>query len=185
MKIDRAKVKERMNEVRAFLVREKLLQSGGTISGEWLKFLTARYNLTEKNIRAAIALEAASQGIMVEVKRSLNREEDDLQQRCIEWFDRTHANKELLHHSPNEGERKVYAGARNKAMGTRAGRPDLEYNIARGGYHGLFIELKTASGRLSQEQRANFAALQKQGYRCEIVRTEECFKKLITEYENS
>lgn len=184
MKQNREQAKEKILSARRFIASEKLFNTG-TISGEWLSFVMKRFGLSEKDAKAAFELEAAAQGVTVTVKRNVSHNEDSLQEECVKWFDSTHPQtKELLHHSPNEGQRKVYTGARNKALGTRAGRPDLEYNLARGIFHGLFIELKTDSGRLSKEQSETIALLRAQGYKCEVARSKEEFTKLITEYEN-
>lgn len=45
-------------------------------------------------------------------------------------------------HIANEGKRSARNGAALKRMGLRKGFPDLFFPYARGGYHGLFIELK-------------------------------------------
>lgn len=48
----------------------------------------------------------------------------------------------LLYHVPNGGSRKKSEAGRFKAEGVKAGVPDLCLPVARGGYHGLYIELK-------------------------------------------
>lgn len=40
-----------------------------------------------------------------------------------------------------------------KASGMNAGFPDLELPAARHGYHGLYIEMKSEKGRLSEDQK--------------------------------
>lgn len=71
----------------------------------------------------------------------------------------------LLFHIPNGGERKKSEAARFKAEGVKPGVPDLFLPVARGPYHGLFIELKRQKGgRLSEAQRRWLDALRKQGY---------------------
>ena len=76
----------------------------------------------------------------------------------------------LLHHIPNGGSRKGGAieGAHLKAQGVRAGLPDLCLPVARGGYHGLYLELKAPGGRLQDTQRKWIDALTAQGYRAEV-----------------
>lgn len=71
----------------------------------------------------------------------------------------------LLTHIANEGKRSPAAGAMLKRIGLRPGFPDLMLPVARGGYHGLFIELKiTDGGRVSDAQREWLRALNRQGY---------------------
>lgn len=109
--------------------------------------------------------------------------EDNVQRSCVQWFSlqwREYAG--LLHHSPNGGKRNAIEAAKFKAMGVRAGFPDLILCIARQGYHGLFIELKTAKGRQSDNQKYYEYVLEEQGYRYEVVRSLEDFRNLINEY---
>jgi len=40
--------------------------------------------------------------------------------------------------------------------------------VARGGFHGLYIELKVKGGRVSKEQRWWIEKLREQGYRVEV-----------------
>lgn len=91
----------------------------------------------------------------------------------IEWAQR-HEGKypELwgLHSSLNgiyiPGPRKVVYRIINhmKAEGMKKGVPDLFLPVARRGYHGLFIEEKTDSGALSQEQKDFLQFANEQGY---------------------
>lgn len=53
-------------------------------------------------------------------------------------------------------------------MGTKAGFPDLFLCIARGGYHGLFIELKTVKGKPTALQQTWLNRLNKQGYKAVV-----------------
>ena len=55
--------------------------------------------------------------------------------------------------------------AKMKAEGMEKGVPDLFFPIVRNGFHGLFIELKTKTGRLSPEQKEWLKTLSENGYR--------------------
>lgn len=56
-----------------------------------------------------------------------------------------------------------------KLMGYTPGTPDLFFPIKGKCYNGLFIEMKTAKGRLSEEQKLVICSLQENGYYVEVV----------------
>jgi hypothetical protein len=60
--------------------------------------------------------------------------------------------KRFIIHIPNEGKRSLRYGKSLKDMGMRAGVFDLFIIMARHGYHGAWIELKSRKGKLSEEQ---------------------------------
>ena len=71
----------------------------------------------------------------------------------------------LLFHIPNGGKRYAATAKRLKAEGVKAGVPDLFLPVARGGEHGLFIELKKEHGNKATEKQNEWLdALRKQGY---------------------
>lgn len=113
-------------------------------------------------------------------KRALHSQEEEEQQiMVIQWATlkryKGQPLNEFIHHSPNGGKREIKTdakgnrycptGAKLKAMGTRAGFPDLIIYIARGEYHGLYIEMKAKSGSLTREQKAYQALLEGEGYK--------------------
>lgn len=100
--------------------------------------------------------------------------EAEEQAAVIEWAT-AHAARlpgvDAIFHVPNGEERSKAAGARLKAQGVRPGIPDLCIPVARGGYHGLWIELKRAdrSNGPTQAQRAWMERLQHEGYYCVLA----------------
>lgn len=70
----------------------------------------------------------------------------------------------LLFHIPNGGSRHPAEAAHLKAQGVKAGVPDLFLPVPRGGYHGLFVEMKTRDGKISEAQRRWLHDLKDQGY---------------------
>ena len=69
----------------------------------------------------------------------------------------------LLFHIPNGGRRDPIEAKHLKDQGVKKGVPDLCLPVAGGGYHALYIELKTEKGRTSKEQEWWLAELCRQG----------------------
>lgn len=111
--------------------------------------------------------------------------EESIQMQCVQWMQWQYPDiAMLLHHSPNGGKRNAREGARFKAMGTRAGFPDLALYIANSHYHALFIELKTDKGRQTDTQKQWQERLTSQGYQYSVCRNFEQFVNIITDYLN-
>lgn len=71
----------------------------------------------------------------------------------------------LMYHIPNGGSRNKAEAGRLKAQGVKPGLPDICLPVARGKYHGLYIELKRVTGgRTSKDQREWIKLLLDQGY---------------------
>lgn len=51
-----------------------------------------------------------------------------------------------------------------KAEGLRPGVSDLFLPVARHGYHGMFVEMKTLTGKPSENQKEFIVAVEAQGY---------------------
>lgn len=83
---------------------------------------------------------------------------------------------------PNGGHRAKRTAAAMKAEGAKAGVPDYLLPVARGGHPGLAIELKTATGRPSPEQRAWLAHLEAQGWRAVVARGWEQAWDVVRDY---
>ena len=89
----------------------------------------------------------------------------------------------LLFHIPNEGKRTKATGGKMVAEGLKSGVPDLFLPVARGCFHGLFIEMKRVKGgRVSLSQHDWITELVRQGYRCVICRGWEEAKDEIERY---
>lgn len=71
---------------------------------------------------------------------------------------------------------------RLKREGVQPGFPDLFLAVPHKGYHGLFIEMKSMTGRASSLQKVWLSALEGQGYRAVICQGFEAAKKEIEEY---
>ena len=118
-------------------------------------------------------------------RRSLKPTEYDEQKALFDW---AYLRKgqipelELLMHIPNGGYRNRVEAARFKAIGVKPGVPDLLLACARGGRHGLFIELKTLQGRVSTLQYCWIRVLMGQGYAASICFGADSAIKTIEQY---
>ena len=96
-----------------------------------------------------------------------SRDEDDELCAVFKWaelFEGVYPCLWLMYHVANEGKRSVITGARLKAKGLKKGVPDITLPAARGGYRGLYIELKVGDGKPTPEQKRYMSALQCEGY---------------------
>lgn len=93
--------------------------------------------------------------------------EDAAQMALMRWagfMSNRYPELDLLFHVPNGGKRNAREAARFKALGVKAGVPDLFLPVVRGDFHGMFVELKAKGGRLSDNQKSWLTKLGKQGY---------------------
>lgn len=123
---------------------------------------------------------------MVVKRRPAVPTESDEQIALFRWAAyETNAHPELsmLYHIPNERRCTARQGARMNAEGRRKGVPDICLPVPKGGFHGLYIELKrTKGGTVSEDQRGWIKALQRCGYRAEVCRGWEPAMNVILEY---
>lgn len=89
----------------------------------------------------------------------------------------------MMYHIPNEGKRSRRTGARMKAEGLRGGVPDICLPVARGGHHGLYIEMKRVrDSRVTQDQLDWIEDLISQGYVAAVCRGCDEAIELISRY---
>lgn len=81
---------------------------------------------------------------------------------------------------PNGGFRNIVTAGRLKATGLKRGVSDMMLPVRRGVWPGLFIELKTIKGVMSEEQKdfANFVRSQGYGF-AKCVGWQEAVKMLV------
>ena len=97
---------------------------------------------------------------------------------------------------PNGGHRNVIVARKLKAEGVRAGVPDLCLPVARGGWHGLFIEMKASAedrrlqttdrrprkGVVSAEQSMWALRLETQGFKVAVCYGSAAAEAVLREY---
>lgn len=89
-----------------------------------------------------------------------------------------------LYAIPNGGARNIITGVRLKAEGVRRGVPDLCYPVPVFPLCGLYIEVKTPTGRISKEQMAELEMLELDGYAVAVCRSADDIVKTILEYRS-
>lgn len=117
-----------------------------------------------------------------------NRTEEIEQARLIKWSHRV-AVRELmpelrwLHHSPNGGKRDALAGAQMKALGVKKGWPDLILPVSvDANTPGLVIEMKSAKGTTSPEQKEWLEHFKIQGWIVAVARSAQEARKEVCQY---
>ena len=119
-------------------------------------------------------------------KRNHRSNEGRIQAECFQWFHNSFPQyRGLLFHVPNENDRadsNPIQGAIRKSLGVWPGVSDLLFLLARGGYHGLCIEMKDEHGAQRPAQKEWQSVVERQGYRYEICRSLAQFQELIYDY---
>ena len=130
-----------------------------------------------------------------------------MQQGAVKWFNLQYPQyRGLLVHIPNEGRRTIkvingrpvcIGGARLKAEGMVKGAADLVLFVPNKFFHGLCLETKVelfdySTGKekktktyQSPEQKEWQALVESQGYRYEVYRNIDEFRKIVLEYLDS
>jgi hypothetical protein len=87
-------------------------------------------------------------------------------------------------HVPNEGRRSPQAGARAKRQGVRSGVSDLLIwsPVAGRKPHGLALELKSPTGRLTDSQRDWFADMERVGWITATAKEFEAARRIIDDF---
>lgn len=97
----------------------------------------------------------------------------------------TYPDLKWLFHIPNGGSRDKREAAKLKGMGVKPGVLDLCLPVKRGGYSGLYIELKKLKGgKVSQEQREWIDHLRSQGFGAIVCHGWIEARKVLIDYLN-
>lgn len=134
--------------------------------------------LSTREYRELIARGAVDQ---VCVKRAAP--EEDLQRACMDWvFLNTarYPKLKFMVHVPNGGKRPKGEAGKLKAMGCRAGYPDLTLPRRHLRYFGLAMELKSPTGSVSAEQRVWLDGFADDGWLVAVIRSLDDFIAVTT-----
>ncbi|EKN5929943.1 VRR-NUC domain-containing protein [Yersinia enterocolitica] len=120
------------------------------------------------------------------VRKVNHQAETEEQAALIEWADKTVIDGicigDYLIHIPNEGKRGPKAARDAKRLGLRKGVPDLFLALPRGGYAGLWVEMKVIGGKVTAEQQLWLLRLRNSSYRAEVCEGLDAVKKVLFQY---
>ncbi|HEJ7884328.1 TPA: VRR-NUC domain-containing protein [Serratia liquefaciens] len=112
--------------------------------------------LNSIDVLSAVCTKAKLEVCGGKVKKLRRQPELEEQAALIEWADKTIIDGirigDYLIHIPNEGKRGPKAARDAKRLGLRAGVSDLFLALPRGGYAGLWLEMKAIDGKPWAEQ---------------------------------
>ena len=111
----------------------------------------------------------------------MKHHESKLQSACVRWF-RYNLPSIIIASIPNGGYRNMVTASIMKAEGALAGMPDLVILRPSQGFCGLFIEMKSETGRLSKSQTELHRRLIDEGYQVAICRTFDEFQLVVKKY---
>jgi len=114
--------------------------------------------------------------------------ERDIHRGIVDYLTAVLPDGSVLHHSPNEGKHRVQYRMLQKSLGMRAGWPDIEIFVQRTWWHDdatwspLMLEVKTAKGRLSDNQKAVHGELIDAGCHVGVVRSIDDTRAFLTQF---
>ncbi len=115
-----------------------------------------------------------------------------LQKNCVRWFRFQFPKLKMLLVSSVNGamlqgtpEQRAKSWKRLESEGAVPGVSDLFLFVARGGYHGLCIEMKIKGNDQSSKQRDFEALVTEQNYKYVVCKTFDEFEKTILDYVNN
>lgn len=117
----------------------------------------------------------------------MKRLEEIEQARLVKWSHKVSVRELMpalrwMHHSPNGGKRDAVTGGQMKALGTKPGFPDLIIPARTTQCVGLVIEMKSADGRATPEQKEWLAHFEGQGWHTDICRSADEARATICHY---
>ena len=116
-----------------------------------------------------------------------NRLEDNMQIACVNYFYAQYPEYKIMSYPAGfvfqgNATQRAITGRRMKDMGYLVGTPDLFIPVARNGYNGLFIELKTGKNRLTKEQKTVSDFLMYEGFDFAVCYSVDGFIQILDRY---
>jgi hypothetical protein len=107
--------------------------------------------------------------------------EHQIQSALFQWFKIQHP-KLIMFAIPNAAKRSFAQASYMKAEGLISGIADIFLMCANKTHHGLFIELKSAKGKLSEQQAYFLEQAKERGYQAIVCYSFDEAKTAITNY---
>jgi len=101
-------------------------------------------------------------------KKDLEHQEQVELFKWVRLNERRHPELRWVFAIPNGGHRHIKVARRLRAEGVRAGVADIFCPIPRGGYHGLWIEMKVKPNKLTANQKEFVEEMYRQGYKVAV-----------------
>jgi hypothetical protein len=117
-------------------------------------------------------------------KKKYNYAEAQSQRTLFKWISYIPLLRDVSFAIPNAYKRAKISGRLLKLEGMTAGVPDIFIAFPSHPFHGLFIEMKSEKGRLTEAQVVMLDRLTQQGYKCAVCYTWEEAKNVIITYLN-
>lgn len=89
---------------------------------------------------------------------------------------------DMMYAIPNGGHRFKAVAAKMKDEGLKPGVPDICLPVARGGFHGLYIEMKFGKNKTTKSQEGWHFKLTEQGYLVMVCYGMQNAKQVVTDY---
>lgn len=90
-----------------------------------------------------------------------------------------------FYHIPNGGSRHILEAKKLKLMGVKAGMPDYHLPVARGKFHGCYIEIKRKDGgKLQESQIKKIRRLRELGHYVDVASGLEDAISILSTYLN-
>jgi len=122
-------------------------------------------------------------GMVVDIKRKRKSIEHIDQVKVVQHV-RAFYPEVIIAAIPNGGDRSASERVRLHSEGVLAGMPDLCVLEPKNGFHGLFVEMKTKAGVVSDKQSSVGLQLNAKGYLCLVSRSAPDAIKIIEDYLN-
>lgn len=125
------------------------------------------------------------------IRKKRDNEESRIQKSCRRWWDSVCGDhgldKRVLYSIPNGatlgyGQQSAIRRSILIDEGLRPKYPDLNFDVARGGYHGLRVEMKKPGEEPDSGQLEYHDIIRAQGYRVEVCHSLLEFKCAVMEY---